>query len=126
MTKGKLRILEDGEIAFFCPGCKEYHSVHIRQSNEHPSWTFNGDYDKPTFNPSILVRSGHYVPGSGLDDCWCNFKERFPDEGEPPFHCCQCHSFVRDGKIQFLSDCSHELAGQTVDMKNAEEDKEEV
>jgi hypothetical protein len=25
-----------------------------------------------------------------------------------------CHSFVTDGKIQFLSDCTHALAGQTV------------
>jgi len=28
----------------------------------------------------------------------------------------QCHSFVRDGKIQFLSDCKHKLAGKTVDL----------
>jgi hypothetical protein len=27
-----------------------------------------------------------------------------------------CHSFVTDGRIQFLSDCTHELAGQTVDL----------
>ena len=27
-----------------------------------------------------------------------------------------CHSFVTDGLIQFLGDCTHALAGQTVDM----------
>jgi hypothetical protein len=27
-----------------------------------------------------------------------------------------CHSFVTDGRIQFLEDCTHELAGQTVDL----------
>jgi len=27
-----------------------------------------------------------------------------------------CHSFIRDGKIQFLGDCTHALAGQTVDL----------
>lgn len=27
-----------------------------------------------------------------------------------------CHSFVRDGRIQFLSDCTHKLANQTVDL----------
>jgi len=27
-----------------------------------------------------------------------------------------CHSFVRDGKIQFLSDCTHALSGQTIDL----------
>lgn len=28
----------------------------------------------------------------------------------------RCHSFITDGKIQYLSDCFHELAGQTVDL----------
>ena len=27
-----------------------------------------------------------------------------------------CHSFVTDGRIQFLADCTHALAGQTVDL----------
>ncbi len=27
-----------------------------------------------------------------------------------------CHSLVRDGMIQFLSDCTHKLAGQTVEI----------
>jgi len=27
-----------------------------------------------------------------------------------------CHSFVTDGRIQFLGDCTHTLAGQTVDL----------
>ncbi|MCP8600812.1 anaerobic dehydrogenase, partial [Acinetobacter baumannii] len=33
-------------------------------------------------------------------------------------HCpaSRCHLFLTDGKIQFLSDCHHELAGLTVDM----------
>jgi hypothetical protein len=28
----------------------------------------------------------------------------------------RCHLFVRDGKIQFLPDCHHALAGQVVDL----------
>jgi hypothetical protein len=27
-----------------------------------------------------------------------------------------CHSLIRDGQIQFLTDCTHELAGQTVPL----------
>jgi hypothetical protein len=27
-----------------------------------------------------------------------------------------CHSFVRNGKIEYLSDCTHNLAGKTVDI----------
>lgn len=86
MKKGKLRMPQSNMLLFYCPACKEHHGVNS-------SWNFNGDYDKPTFSPSILVTWG--------DDR-------------------RCHSFVRDGKIQFLSDCTHELAGETVEMLDDE------
>jgi len=115
MIKGKLQITESGMLAFWCPGCNEWHYLTI-EGPVHPVWTFDGNYDSPTFSPSILVKSGHYSLHSQSDDCWCTFKERFPDEGEPPYKCILCHSFVVNGKIQYLGDCSHELAGQTIDM----------
>lgn len=104
----KIRKLEGGLYAFQCPGCGENHAP----SNK---WAFNGDYDKPTFSPSILVTSGHYSPGHS-GPCWCTWEERFPNEGPVPYRCGVCHSFVTDGKIQFLNDCTHELAGQTVEI----------
>jgi hypothetical protein len=97
MKKGKFRILSDGLLAFYCPGCKQYHGVHVDKSKP-VYWDFNGDYDKPTFSPSLHITIGHY-----------------PD---PPSI---CHSFVKDGNIQFLSDCTHKLAGQTVELENEEE-----
>lgn len=27
-----------------------------------------------------------------------------------------CHSYVRDGKIEFLADCTHKLKNQTVEI----------
>ena len=33
-----------------------------------------------------------------------------------------CHSFVREGKIEFLGDCTHALKGQTVDLNDVVED----
>jgi hypothetical protein len=36
----------------------------------------------------------------------------------------RCHSFITDGKIEFLSDCTHSLAGQTVELKPVLEDEE--
>ena len=30
----------------------------------------------------------------------------------------RCHSFIREGKIQFLDDCTHHLKGQTVEMED--------
>jgi hypothetical protein len=56
-------------------------------------WTFNGDARRPTIGGSILV---HAVEGT-----------------ERP----RCHSFVTDGRIQFLADSTHALAGQTVDLQ---------
>lgn len=82
--------------AIFCPGCKQSHIVD-------EGWTFNGDYLKPTFTPSILVNGRQPV-------------ERVTARGAH-----RCHSFVTDGKIQFLGDCTHELKNTTVDLKPFDE-----
>ena len=29
-----------------------------------------------------------------------------------------CHSFITDGSIEFLPDCTHELAGKTVPLED--------
>ncbi|HYW17719.1 MAG TPA: DUF6527 family protein [Nodularia sp. (in: cyanobacteria)] len=91
-------IESDGQIVgyfFDCPGCGMAHAPYIRPHKNEvgASWTFNGDLDKPTFIPSILAKV-----------------ERTDDK------VMVCHSFVTDGKIQFLGDCTHALAGQTVDI----------
>ncbi len=52
-------------------------------------WLWNEDPNSPTFTPSVLAQ-GIY----------------------------RCHSFVRDGKIEFLSDSTHGLRGMTVDLPN--------
>jgi hypothetical protein len=86
----------------FCPGCKCGHAVNN-------TWTFNGDLEKPTFSPSILVKGTKDI----TDD-----EHAIIMRGEKfdPIRTV-CHSFVTDGKIQFLSDCTHGLAGQTVDLE---------
>ena len=80
-----------------------------------PRWGWNGDVNKPTFSPSVLVRSGCSVPGYDGGGCWCTYYAEYPEEVQD-FKCGVCHSFVADGRIQFLSDCTHALAGQTVDL----------
>ncbi len=89
MSKIKRLSPADDRLFFNCPGCNEEHAVNT-------TWQFNNDDDKPTFSPSILVTG------------WKPNK----DIGEP----FTCHSFIKDGKIQFLSDCTHSLANQTVDL----------
>lgn len=91
-------------VGFWCPGCDGLHAVKVQQdaATPHPCWTYNGNPEKPTFTPSILVTSGRRVDPAYV-----------AEEGDPPE---VCHSFVTDGRIQFLGDCTHALAGQTVDL----------
>jgi hypothetical protein len=107
----------NGNWVFYCPGCKHQHTI------SSSIWSFNGDVEKPTLSPSVLIKSGHYCSHhvSG-DDCWCTFNNKRREEGREGsrFKCSICHSFVTDGKIQFLSDCTHELAGQTVEIPEVE------
>ena len=76
---------------FHCPGCGNPHPFEVECAER--GWTWNGSMDLPTFTPSLL----------------CNQGTDFV-----------CHSFVTDGRIQFLSDCHHHLAGQTVDLPDWE------
>jgi hypothetical protein len=119
-------------VRFNCPGCGEDHTLstdwtppglarspHVGAAR----WGFNGNLASPTFTPSVLVRTGHFCnPGEKPGNCACDFQERFPDEEPWDWPCVRCHSFVRDGRIQFLGDCTHALAGQTVDLPEIEEE----
>jgi len=53
-------------------------------------WSFNNNFDAPTFSPSLLCT-----------------------KDEPAR---RCHSFITDGRIQFLNDSYHALKGTTVDL----------
>lgn len=60
------------------------------------NWSWNGDIDKPTLKPSILTTYQH---------------------GEITY---RCHSFVNDGVIQFLSDCTHDKANTIIELMDVE------
>jgi hypothetical protein len=116
MLSPVLRDMGNGYLAFWCAGCEESHVIRVRQADgERPSWTYNGDPRRPTFSPSIKVTSGHYVSGWQGPTCYCNSKA--PDGEDWGFTCGICHSFVTDGRIRFLGDCTHNLAGQTIDLQ---------
>lgn len=93
---------------FRCPGCREallasdltlepedldHLCTHV--VNVRDVHAFNGNPDRPTFSPSIMapVASGHI-----------------------------CHSYVTDGRIQYLGDSTHPLSGSTVDLPEIEVD----
>ncbi len=81
---------DDGRTLFWCVGCDEHHWID-------DSWAITGPEDKPTFSPSVLCAgfSAHSIERT-------------------------CHSFIREGMIEYLSDCTHSLAGQTVQMVDLE------
>ena len=50
-----IRTTTDGKALFWCPGCECYHGPRVTGEGP-PKWDWNGDREKPTFSPSILVR----------------------------------------------------------------------
>lgn len=85
-----------GDYAFDCPGCGFLHLISDKTSKTPgATWEFNGNLDRPTFSPSYLLWNDDPVTKKRLRTC---------------------HSYIVDGKIQFLGDCTHELKGQTVDL----------
>lgn len=100
----KLNRLADGTVLYRCP-CGDTHAINGKK------WQITGTDERPTFTPSVLVTTGHLSPNHS-GECWCTYAKEHP--GEKVFVCYLCHSFVRDGMVQFLSDCTHALAGQTV------------
>lgn len=89
-------------IFLWCPGC-EYTSengqkvggLHLLpiggNTKKRPTWEWNGDLVRVTLNPSILTKINR----------------------QKPF---VCHSFLRDGRWQFLGDCTHSLANKVIPM----------
>lgn len=85
---------------WWCPACQEYHG-----GATNGTWTFDGNHEAPTFNPSFLVRAT-------IDPVAGKFPEGVCDNTIQG----ACHTFVRNGQIQYLGDCTHAMAGQTVPM----------
>lgn len=101
--KAQLRTVDDHGtsypcLAFCCPGCAEMHSnsglhmLPVNTTEKTPAWTWDGNLEAPTLNPSILTESGNH-------------------EGPT-----RCHSYLRAGVFEYLDDCTHSLRNQHVPM----------
>ena len=75
------------QFHILCPGCGQEHAFNN-------DWEFNNDFEKPTIRPSLLIRG------------WLN--KDIPNG--------VCHSYITNGMIEFLGDCSHNLKGQMVPL----------
>ena len=78
------------QYLFMCPGCDQEHAFN------DIIWNWNKDYNNPTLSPSVLIEGGR---GQGED-----------------FKLFRCHSFIINGTIEFLQDCTHKLKGETVEL----------
>lgn len=81
---------QPGSYAFYCPGCETSHVINTDPKRGWPCHSLTGSLARPTIRASVLANP------KGID-------------GAP-----RCHSFVTSGEIEFLSDCTHTLAGKTV------------
>ena len=97
--------LEGKLVGWFvaCPACEASnagmgHIFWLRMGNGAPGWEFDGNVERPTFSPSMRAR--------------CDLGEEHREH--------VCHSFVRDGKIEYLGDCTHAMAGQTIELPEVE------
>jgi len=72
-------------------------------------WSFNGNYDRPTFAPSVLCRYRHPKGYTNENPAPLGYDGEYVVD--------VCHSFVRNGNIEYLSDCTHALAGKTVALE---------
>ena len=79
-----------GVVAYFvyCPACERAHRF-ITNNGVDPKhvWSFDGNLENPTFEPSLLVTGG--FEGSEV-----------------------CHSYLRGGVWEFLSDSTHGVTGK--------------
>lgn len=60
------------------------------------TWKFNGNFEKPTFTPSMNETAENKEFGL--------FR--------------RCHFTITDGMIHYHGDCTHELAGQTLPLED--------
>lgn len=96
--KRVMEVVRDGKHIgwmIFCPACHCGHQFDDK-------WTFNGNVELPTFIGSMLV--GGYL---GTDN-----------DGKDMYG--TCHSYVNEGRIEFLNDCTHTLRGKTMDLPDME------
>ncbi len=83
------------------------HGFRVGDWANAPTWTFNGNLDKPTFSPSLRVFDPASFDGT-------------------QFTKTACHLNLTDGQIIFHADSAHALAGQTVPMIDLEAAAEPV
>lgn len=84
----------EGGFGHWCPGCEQMHVICV---DDAPSfgerWTFDGNVDKPTFNPSVRIR---LIEGNEVVSC--------------------CHYYLESGLLKYCGDTTHGLSERTIPL----------
>lgn len=82
-------------LMFWCPGCHALHGYVLGKPSHPggPCWSFDGNLEAPSLTPSLFMNAGMGNPVQPV-----------------------CHLYLTAGKLHFIGDCTHALAGQTVDL----------
>jgi len=118
----------------WCPGCNMVHRFILPLEGgtvQGKQWDWDGNLEAPTFNPSLLCYScvdmcptdHKHIVACEVVNCEVRSHAVISESplvlGHHNGHVAEqgnCHSFVRNGQWEFLSDSAHTLAGQTVPM----------
>lgn len=104
----KLRKVAGGYISFPCPGCRSHHTIPVEPREKGPHWTFDQNWECPTLSPSLSTKYTEPLTDEEEERVFAGEKLSKPQM--------VCHLFVRFGRIEYLSDCTHDHAGRTIDM----------
>lgn len=110
-----LQQINEYTLEFYCPGCKMMHCVYLKHpNNRQASWDWNMCSKSPTFSPSLLISGTARITDAERDTLMAG--------GTIDPRPYTCHFFIRDGQLQFLGDCTHDLKGKTLPMVDIPED----
>jgi hypothetical protein len=97
-------VYENGakHLWYWCEVCDTHHVLPIKGTpkapvsgyEEAPQWEWNGDKVQPSTVPSVLSKGYAAQKNGGV-----------------------CHHYVTKGKIMYLGDTTHELAGKIIPLK---------
>lgn len=113
-----LRSAQDNNLLYWCQGCGHEHRIQYGEGTG-PRWTWDGNVDKPTFSPSVLVTGINQDMDDATQAAYDEFVSKpggtYAALADPRFRTV-CHTFIVAGMVQFLGDCTHEFAGQTLPL----------
>lgn len=84
----KLKEAREGLLFHWCPACDARHPIYLTPNEEGGVWTWDGNAERPTVKPSIMIRRQGLI----------------------------CHYYITDGYVQFCDDSTHMFAGVSVEL----------